>query len=141
VLSTGTHLQMQLSCVSIDIRRLCMKSKTVSKVGVWASIVCIIHCTILPFVVPIIPVLGVTTHNEWIEIVFWILSLSTALWKMFHYGGLVRYWFGVVSICGSVGLAVHSHELLHAGFYGIAAGSLWCLLRKKSTQTKANTQH
>lgn len=105
-----------------------MREETVLKMGRWASIACSIHCLVVPFVIPIIPALGIVSHNEWFEGVFWLLSCSVACWHGWRTRGIVRYSFWLVAAVGTIGFLTHNHELLHFGFFGVAAGTL---LRKK----------
>ena len=109
-----------------------MKEATVTKVGMWASIACIIHCTLLPILVPFLPLLShVEYEAEWLDAVFWVLSTTTAVWQIWQYPGLIRGWFILCVIVGTVSILMHLHELLHVAFYGVGVGSLEALRRNR----------
>ncbi len=111
------------------------KTAVVEKIGTFASILCLIHCLGLAILTPLIPVLGVLAHNEWIEILFWGVALATALWQIFQTCGWLRIVFIGASITGTVGLAIDEHLLLHLGFAGIALGQIVLLQRRKAAHT------
>ena len=109
-----------------------MKEATVTKVGMWASIACIIHCTLLPILVPFLPLLSHLEHEaESLDAVFWTLSVITAVWQIWQYPGLIRWWFSWWMIVGTLSLLLHQHGLLHVAFYGVGVGSLEALRRNR----------
>ncbi len=108
-----------------------------SQVGFWASVGCLIHCTILPLLVPFIPALTWIEHTEGVEQVFWVLSAVTAIWQAFQSAWKLRLWFGVWAILGTLALFLELHMLLHIAFLGVAAGSCTMLYYRYVVQRRS----
>lgn len=96
-----------------------------------ASIGCVIHCAALPTIVSALPFLEWEVHNESLEGVFWAIALCTALWYAWNGQGFVRWGFSVAAVIGTVGLLTHSHNLLHTGFWCVAIGAVYVLVRSR----------
>lgn len=80
-----------------------------------------------------LPMAGLAAQNEWLEAAFWCTSAGVAIWQARRNRGVFRYYFWAVAAVGTAGLLADQHAILHAGFYGVAAGALYLLLRKRIT--------
>ena len=60
-----------------------IKTGTVDKIGMVASIACAIHCASLPLALTILPLIGVEfLSNQWFEIGMICLSVTMGTWSM-----------------------------------------------------------
>jgi len=60
-----------------------IKTGTVDKIGMVASIACAIHCASLPLVLTLLPLIGVVfLSNQWFEIGMICLSVFMGTWSM-----------------------------------------------------------
>ena len=108
-----------------------MKHDTVSKFGLFSSILCLVHCALVPLLSTIMPFFGVGAGERYIEVCFWLLCLVVLILHILKASGAFRYCLLSIAIIGTAGLLTHQHVLLDCGFYGVALGMCYDLLTKR----------
>ncbi len=80
-------------------------------IAVGLSVMCIVHCLFLPFVVGLMPLLGAVTHAPWVHAVLLGLATPLSIWVLG--GGYVRHKKIMPPIIGAVGLVLLALGMLH----------------------------
>ena len=108
-----------------------MKDNAVSKVGLFSSMICVVHCVFAPFLSTIIPFFGIEAGGRYVEVFFWLLCLVVIFWHAFKTSGIFRCCLLVVAIIGTTGLLTHHHLLLDCGFCGVSLAMCYGLFTKR----------
>lgn len=86
--------------------------------GIFTSILCAIHCTVLPVLMTSLPVLGVNIiHNLFFEWGMIFLAIGIGIYSLYH------------------GYKKHHHSLLPIGLFGLGAV---CLILKQFNHASEN---
>lgn len=76
---------MQLCCKILKFAVLLMLKINYDRLGIVASIVCAIHCTLLPLVISTLPILGLNLiNNLFFEVSMILISLLIGIYSLRH---------------------------------------------------------
>ena len=91
-----------------------LKSSTLDKVGMTASITCAIHCAALPMVITYLPIIGLDfLGNVWVEINMSLLSLCIGIWSLASSYKKHQSLMPVLILAMGFGLITTGHFFLH----------------------------
>jgi hypothetical protein len=100
--------------LAVDTRAAAEPSPLIARLGAGLSLACAIHCALMPLLVGVLPLLGMSflaeDHTEeWMVGAVVILALGSGLWGFRHHRALRV----LMAFAGAVGLFLMGHWLGH----------------------------
>ena len=97
-----------------------MTNETWDRVGIVLSVGCMIHCILLPLILPLLPLLGfMFNHDGWIHLTLWCCITCTAVLALIP--GALKHHRAMPLVFGLTGVAL----LLVGGLAELGSREIW----------------
>jgi hypothetical protein len=96
-------------------------TSVVERVGIFTSILCLVHCLGPALLAPLFPLLGWFSHSHFLEVVMWAISVFLLMPGMLRARWAGKVLRVVVAVMGTLAIVLHVDSLLHAAFMIVAA--------------------